>query len=315
MATEHHIRCGYSKQSQQHQQQGSLDLHIGRGSQDVHLDLEQFTSQMCKGLTPILADTLEIASYVYAADQALGRGGSLRIDYGNAWDRHFLFDIPVRCLKQWQSPEILTQLENTLNFLSNDHYTFRFRSFRNPPQTQGHIVFATTEQPTECEEVVLFSGGADSLAGAVQEILVGQRRVALVSHRPVNTLYHRQRNLVEELTERVQDRTIRPLHVPICINNSRARVKEFTQRTRSFLFACCGMVIAQLYGLPRLRFYENGITSLNIPITTQLVGGRASRTTHPKVLQDIAHLFSLLLNDSFEVKNPFQFSTKTDVLT
>ena len=68
------------------------------------------------------------------------------------------------------------------------------------------------------------------------------------------------------------------------MNKDKALGREYTQRTRSFLFAALGVTFARMSGLDRLRFYENGVVSLNLPPSPQVVGARASRTTHPRVL-------------------------------
>jgi hypothetical protein len=66
--------------------------------------------------------------------------------------------------------------------------------------------------------------------------------------------------------------------------------------------------------LSRIRFYENGVVGLNLPISEQAVGARATRTTHPQVLSGFSQLFSLLANTQFEVENPFLWLTKTEVI-
>jgi hypothetical protein len=69
-----------------------------------------------------------------------------------------------------------------------------------------------------------------------------------------------------------------------------------------------------MIGLSRLRFYENGVVSLNLPPSAQVVGARASRTTHPGVLAGFGALFTALLGKEFVVQNPFLWDTKTDVV-
>src|SRR4029450_13161880 len=59
---------------------------------------------------------------------------------------------------------------------------------------------------------------------------------------------------------------------------------EFTQRTRTFLFSAIGCVVAEMMGCARIRFFENGIMSFNLPISPQIVGSRATRSTHPRAL-------------------------------
>ncbi len=63
-----------------------------------------------------------------------------------------------------------------------------------------------------------------------------------------------------------------------------------------------------------IRFYENGITAINLPICEQVVGARASRTTHPQVLEGFARLIGLLTERGFSVENPFIWKTKAAVI-
>jgi len=54
----------------------------------------------------------------------------------------------------------------------------------SPPQFQDYLDFsAKMGDPDPVDRVILFSGGIDSLAGAVEEVLVQKRRVAMVSHK------------------------------------------------------------------------------------------------------------------------------------
>jgi hypothetical protein len=68
--------------------------------------------------------------------------------------------------------------------------------------------------------------------------------------------------------------------------------REYTQRSRSFLYAALGATVAAMVGRDRIRFYENGVVSLNLPVSAQAIGARATRTTHPRVLNGFAELFT-----------------------
>ena len=46
-----------------------------------------------------------------------------------------------------------------------------------------------------------------------------------------------------------------------------------------------------MQGFDLLRFYENGVVSMNLPMSAQVVGTRATRTTHPRVLAGFEQLF------------------------
>jgi hypothetical protein len=95
------------------------------------------------------------------------------------------------------------------------------------------------------------------------------------------------------------------LHRPVWAHRQGLAGREYTQRTRSFLFASLAFAVARVLKLDRIRFYENGVLSLNLPISEQAVGARATRTTYPKVLKGFAQLFGLLLERDFVVENPF----------
>jgi 7-cyano-7-deazaguanine synthase in queuosine biosynthesis len=292
-----------------------VQLRLGRGTRDVHLRLEHLSQQLCANLPEVATDLLEIAAYVYAADQAASRSGLKEFEYGDRWRRHFRFDIPVRRLDVWRRPEVAGTLADALSFLTDDDYEFRFTQVRQPTVLE-HYLFAAAapEEAEDIQEVMLFSGGLDSLGGAVQEILQGQRRVALVSHRPVSKVYARQRDLAKALAERVAKTRLKPLHVAVEVNKGKSLTRDFTQRSRSFLFAAVAAVVARALGLHRVRFYENGVISLNLPISLQVLGGRASRTTHPQTLAGFERLLSLVFACHFTVENPFLWKTKADVL-
>ncbi len=64
----------------------------------------------------------------------------------------------------------------------------------------------------------------------------------------------------------------------------------------------------------RIRFFENGVVSINLPLSDQVVGARATRTTHPLVLELFREFFSAAVGKPIEVENPFIWKTKADVI-
>jgi 7-cyano-7-deazaguanine synthase in queuosine biosynthesis len=288
---------------------------LGEQAGEVRVHLERLTRRLCAGLPAAATDLLEVAAYVYAADQMVPRGGLRQFDYGPRWRRHFRFEIPVRRPKLWQRPALMEALIGTLTFLTDDDYEFAFRPFRQPPRIDGYLFDeAGFEGPPDFDEVLLFSGGLDSLCGAVREILAGQHKVVLVSHRSNSKIASRQSDLVEAITKELPNPRLRPLHLPVAVNKDPEMTADYNQRSRSFLFAALGAIVARVFKLHRLRFYENGVSSFNLPLSPQVIGGRASRTTHPQVLKGYERLFSELFGVSFQVENPFLWRTKAQIL-
>ncbi len=279
---------------------------------NVHLQVRDITRRLAADLPDVVADLIELATYVYCGDQAVGRGGKAEFEYGGHWRRRLRFQVPVRRPDVWDDPTVLAELTRTLSFLSDDDYEFGFVARRNPPKLAEYL-FGDANVGT-IDTVMMFSGGLDSLAGAVEEVIGQGRRVALVSHRPVSKIDSRQQDLAELLGLRAADRgRPRPFHVSVLANKQERLGKEYTQRTRSFLFGAFGVAVARLLGLDGVKFYENGVVSLNLPVCAQVLGGRASRTTHPQVLWRMQSLFSRVTERPFRIENPFLWKTKTDV--
>ena len=66
-------------------------------------------------------------------------------------------------------------------------------------------------------------------------------------------------------------------------------------------------------GKDTFSFYENGVVSINLPLAGDVIGGRATRTTHPKVLRGLEGLFLLLLDRQIRIQTPLQRLTKKEV--
>jgi queuosine biosynthesis protein QueC len=67
--------------------------------------------------------------------------------------------------------------------------------------------------------------------------------------------------------------------------------------------------------MDRVKFYENGVVSLNLPPVGNVLGTRASRTTHPQSLNRFGDLFGHIFGAPLRIDNPFFWRTKTDVVT
>lgn len=277
------------------------------GRRNIALDINELSWPVLGDVPGPFTDLIEIATFVYCADQIVSRGGSGVDSLGADWRRRLFFRIPVRHPDLWRSTQVMDMLTSTLGFLSEDEYVFDFTPMREIPS--GQRCLFSTEQ--HIEEVVLFSGGLDSLGGAIQEAVVDKRRIALVTHKATRKLERRHRHLQKLLARHCKDA---PLHIAVEINKRKNLGREFTQRTRSFLYMALAGTVAQMLGLSRIRFYENGIVSFNLPPTAQIVGAKATRTTHPQVLKGFAEILSAVADKRFAVENPFLWLTKADIV-
>jgi hypothetical protein len=289
----------------------SLSLH--GTSANVRLRIADISRLLLANIPDVLVDLLEVASYIYAADSSIQRGSRIDAQMGARWRRKFRFVIPVRLPDLWSSDPVLSALVETLSFLSEDDYELEFGPLENPPPVANYFEFPDAEGTAFTpDEVILFSGGLDSFAGTVEELVAHGRKVALVSHRSASKIAGAQKHLIDQLRRRFG--VDRALHVPIWANLDGSLGMEATHRTRSFLFAALGAVTARLLDRNRICFFENGVMSLNLPPVAQVIGARATRTTHPQVLAGFRRVLAAVLGRPFDIDNPFAWTTKSEVI-
>ncbi len=314
MADPHWILCGENACARRLPRSAkTLRLVIGQGQRQVKLDLYEIVERMSATLTGRAGDLLEIAAYVYAADLAIRRGKPNVFEYGVQFQRDLRFVITVRHPQFWNQPAVMEALVSVLSFLTGDQYQFQFQAHSAPHSWQQHLTNLRSHEGQPFEEVLLFSGGLDSLAGAVQQSLRNRHRVLLVSHYASNVVRGRQTRLLNELNQRIPDPDRQLRGIGLRVTGAGA-ARESTQRSRSFLFATLAAVAAESVGLNRFSFAENGITSMNLPVSWQILGCHASRTTHPQVLAGFAQLFTHIFEHEFAVINHFVWRTKAQIL-
>src|SRR5262245_42329235 len=160
-----------------------LVLKINDKPGGIDLRIEQLRRQMVSAISDDLTDLLEIAAYIYAADSKVLRGGPYMQHVGADWRRQFKFAIPVRNPELWSSPPVRDALVETIGFLSDDSYDFRFEKQGQPTPGPEYFEFGGEEGAGGFapDEILLFSGGLDSFAGVLEEIEGCGHRVALVS--------------------------------------------------------------------------------------------------------------------------------------
>ena len=304
---QHIIECGVDAPSSE----GAIAMNVHGPSKNVNLRIDYISRTMLANLPDLLIDLLEIAAYVYCADQRLDRGTEKLSNFGENWRRSLTFSIPVRQLQVWQDSEVRDALIETLGFLSDDTYSFNFWQATAPVQAKELYFHDLIDPEDEHDGVALFSGGVDSFAGAVTDLVANGRSLTLVGHFSSTKVRNVQDHLIAELKQRGHEKRLS--FIPVSVSNENVTAREYTQRTRSFLFACLGLVVAKMSGKDTFSFYENGVVSINLPLAGDVIGGRATRTTHPKVLRGLEELFSLLLDREIRIQTPLQWMTKKEV--
>src|SRR4030095_979319 len=161
----------------------NMRVQLDGPRQNVQLRLQDITRRMVADVPPLLTDLVEIAAYVFAADAMVPGGGPTMPALGRQWRRRFHFMVPVRRPDVWMKPEVLEALSEALGFMSEDDFSFEFAQHDQPPELGNYLELGTPQgKRFGSDEILLFSGGMDSLCGALVELAHTSKRLLLVSH-------------------------------------------------------------------------------------------------------------------------------------
>ena len=276
----------------------------------VHLGLPDFVRSI-NYLPDRCLDLLEIAAYVFAADRLTPRGSREAVEY-QSWSRSLHFIVKVRDHEFWSQPSVCEALEAILRFATGDQaHKFTFQAGHATPPTNLFDSEVFSMEHDGDLSIMLFSGGIDSLAGAVQRLEQTSEHVCLVSHLSQVGTIRTQRGLASALRENYRGR-VSPYQFKTHLQGVGRR--EETQRSRPFLYGSIAFALATAFGRDRFYIYENGVTSLNFARRDDLINARASRTTHPQTIGRLASLFSIIAESPFSIETPFMWFTKSNVV-
>jgi 7-cyano-7-deazaguanine synthase in queuosine biosynthesis len=273
-------------------------LHLegpGAAGYPFHHDLEEmFTSPEPPGAAAL--GFLLAALGVWAADKLLPRRAA-----ADAWTRQIVLHLPAP--KPWRT--LFPDLSRVLNFLTGDDWTLKPRAAWTDPG----LAKAPWPHPWRPQAVALFSGGLDSLVGAI-DLLEAGKRLVLVSHYDFGQLASIQQGLAAALKQRYGPDRVHHLGVRVQFPES----PELTLRSRSLLYLALGLATAAAFGggVP-LYLPENGWVSLNPPLTGNRLGSYSTRTTHPQFLSQVDSLWRRAGLDH-PLWNPYQELSKGEVL-
>ena len=165
-------------------------------------------------------DLLYLAMSVFAADLRIPRKYSK-----DQWSKELKIHFPVVDLKIW-SP-ILPLLSRTLSFLTGDKWEIELRSRNN------HVDAVGKQKLKNVDSVCLFSGGLDSLVGAI-DLLAEGRSVALVGHHGAGITNPIQERVLSSLMPKYKGKMF-PFMFYIQPPKNNSEEGEPSMRSRSFL--------------------------------------------------------------------------------
>jgi hypothetical protein len=226
-------------------------------------------------------DVLVLAAMVHAADTRVSRVQTSQ----DSWTRELGISVPVSDPELWASRRPL--VERTLRFLTGDHWTVLFRA---RPDGMADFVRRPVEGHFEhgFDGIALFSGGLDSLIGAIDR-LEGGSFPLFVSHGGEGAVSKPQDSLFRNVATAYRTNNREPKRLRLGMGFGRKLTpgvrREETTRGRSFLFIALAAMAGSGLGKPfSLEVPENGLIALNVPLDAVRLGSLSTRTTHPYYL-------------------------------
>lgn len=252
-------------------------------------------------------DMLLIASVVYAVDKMILRDGM-----PDRWTREFHVSFPVYNPALWAGAR--EQLQDCLSFLTGDQWICDFVQLDSPlcRPNREHLQVRIPLQGA-AEAVCLFSGGLDSLIGAINWLESAEAgSLCLVGHHDggVPGPLSDQKRVLPSLDGAYPVRTT---FLPIRVGQNPPG-REITYRSRSIVFIALGIYVAQkLGGGTPLLLPENGTIALNPPLLPSRRGSCSTRTAHPLYLALLRQVLDQVGIDN-PVLNPLEMRTKGEVV-
>lgn len=272
-------------------------IHL-RADQDVITGALEFQNSFGTA-TSLELDLLLIAASAFSVDRGAPRGE--REDFA----RHLELSIPV--VNTGRLQPLAGAIEDVLRLLSNDSWHIELRQDLGAPE-----VFA--EDIEREGQVLLFSGGLDSLAAAIEFRNVGP--LALVSH---ITRGRQTRNVQQRLAGMLADSGAPVPHYQLFVSSRDVsgfdHDTEASQRTRSFMFLILAALVARRLGRrDLLMIAENGQMAIHLPLNTARIGAFSTHTAHPDVLDSMQAIISTALGGTYRISNPYVSLTKAEVV-
>jgi 7-cyano-7-deazaguanine synthase in queuosine biosynthesis len=254
-------------------------------------------------------DFLITASLCYLIDKIVPRNVAT-----DNWTRMFEVDFPVSDPKAWAN--VTSNLETALSFLTGDIWQLSFRAadsdFFQRPRPRRRVRKLLLPKMGTATAVCLFSGGLDSLTGAINLLEEEPtERVLLIGHYDASGPRSQQVSLFAEIGKHYP---LRSELLQTRVSHRPKAAREPSLRSRSLVFMALGIYAARSSGLEvPLYAPENGLIALNVPLTPSRAGSCSTRTMHPFFLSKLASTLQGL-GFSNRIINPFALKTKGECI-
>lgn len=250
-------------------------------------------------------DFFVLTCAVYGIDRFINR----KQNSVDGWSREIQISFPVSDVTRWNN--IKEDLQETLSFLTGDYWTIDFYKsdfFNSLPELP--VLFNENYK-----QVNLFSGGLDSLIGAVNFLSTHpDDKILFASHYDPQMKGPKsdQDVLLKKLDKQYKGLFDFVPSIKVTLSETTSK-RETTFRSRSILFIGIALLISQGKKITEINVPENGSVSLNYPLSPSRRTSCSTRTTHAFVLDKINSILSKLKIKTL-ISNPYELKTKGEMV-
>ena len=258
-------------------------------------------------LSTLEQDLLMLAAAIFAADRASKRGEREK------YNRNVALEVSLYNVDRFYP--LVRDIVRILRLLTQDAWSIDLRQAHANP-SWGNAKEASCKTGVQKGSALLFSGGLDSLAAAVE--YGSKAPLFLVSHVTRNQITDRAQ---EKLATLLKKKKLVADHAQIFVSSKGGgqhgivHDAEPSQRTRSLVFLVLGCIAARRRGYRKIIYMaENGQMAIHLPLSGGRIGAFSTHTAHPSVLAHAQELLSTVLGVPIQIVNPYLYLTKAEVV-
>lgn len=260
-------------------------------------------------------DFLFFSVLIYNIDRFINR----HIFSQEGWTREIeVVNVPVIHLAEFLN--IKGSMDGAISFLTGDLWNINYCQSEGIHYQEKKSI-KNWGDISVFKRVCLFSGGLDSLIGAIDKLEGIQQqseKLLLISHKDLGKEGNDQNSIMSIFRlQNLYDNKFHQIQTSVGIGKKSMGeriARESTFRSRSLLFIGMGIYAAhKIGGNVPLIIPENGTIALNIPLVPSRRSACSTRTTHPAFIHHLQDILATI-GISNPMCNPYELKTKGEMV-
>jgi len=188
--------------------------------------------------------------------------------------------------------------EDIYYYLTNNTIEIKLKEVKGP-------ILNYKERKSNYNDLVLFSGGLDSLIGILYLSQKGENFV--LSHTKTSKNMFGKAKALYNLSKTLKQFPLININAQFKAHS----IKPESPQTRTLLFILNSIPICEFYGINNIKIFENVALMVNPPISPYAI---PTKTTRPELIIAFNKFFKDFLDFKLKIELPFRFYTKAEII-